>query len=128
MVRGGSKVPCDAAALGAALFAVSDNFGLPLGGRALIGLGVAASLTAGLKALVLWFPSERIPLLNGLIIMLGPWAQRRQLCLRRSCWFRRVGEHCLRCSRLSPPDALLSSILLSQRCQHLYRRRADQIV
>jgi MFS family permease len=60
-----------AAALGAALFAVSDNFWLFLGGRALIGLGVAASLTAGLKALVLWFPSERIPLLNGLMIMLG---------------------------------------------------------
>ena len=60
-----------AAALGAALFAVSDNFWLLLGGRALIGLGVAASLTAGLKALVLWFPSERIPLLNGLMIMLG---------------------------------------------------------
>ncbi|XSC43380.1 MFS transporter [Bradyrhizobium sp. RDT10] len=60
-----------AAAVGAALFAVSDNFWLLLGGRALIGLGVAASLTAGLKALVLWFPSERIPLLNGLMIMLG---------------------------------------------------------
>ena len=60
-----------AAALGAALFAVSDNFWLLLGGRALIGLGVAASLTAGLKALVLWFPGERIPLLNGLMIMLG---------------------------------------------------------
>jgi MFS family permease len=60
-----------AAALGAALFAVSDNFWMLLGGRALIGLGVAASLTAGLKALVLWFPRERVPLLNGLMIMLG---------------------------------------------------------
>jgi MFS family permease len=60
-----------AAALGAALFAVSDNFWLLLGGRALIGLGVAASMTAGLKALVLWFPRERVPLLNGLMIMLG---------------------------------------------------------
>jgi MFS family permease len=60
-----------AAALGAALFAVSDNFWLLLGGRALIGLGVAASLTAGLKALVLWFPKERVPLLNGLMVMLG---------------------------------------------------------
>jgi MFS family permease len=59
------------AALGAALFAVSNNFWLLLGGRALIGLGVAASLTAGLKALVLWFSSERIPLLNGLMTMLG---------------------------------------------------------
>ena len=60
-----------AAALGAALFALSDNFWLLLSGRALIGIGVAASLTAGLKALVLWFPSERIPLLNGLMVMLG---------------------------------------------------------
>lgn len=60
-----------AAALGAALFSVSDSFWLLLGGRALIGLGVAASLTAGLKALVLWFSSERIPLLNGLMTMLG---------------------------------------------------------
>jgi len=60
-----------AAALGAALFAVSDNFWLLVVGRALIGLGVAASLTAGLKALVLWFPKERIPLLNGLMVMLG---------------------------------------------------------
>jgi len=60
-----------AAALGAALFALSDNFWLLLIGRALIGLGVAASLTAGLKALVLWFPRERVPLLNGLMVMLG---------------------------------------------------------
>jgi MFS family permease len=60
-----------AAAVGAALFAVSDNFWLLVSGRALIGLGVAASLTAGLKALVLWFPKERIPLLNGLMVMLG---------------------------------------------------------
>ena len=60
-----------AAAVGAALFAVSDSFWLLLGGRALIGLGVAASLTAGLKALVLWFPGERIPLLNGFMVALG---------------------------------------------------------
>ena len=42
-----------------------------LTGRALIGLGVAAALTAGLKALVLWFPRDRVPLLNGLMVMLG---------------------------------------------------------
>lgn len=58
-----------AAAAGAALFAVSDNFLLLPAGRPLIGLGVAASLTSGLKALVLWFPKDRIPLLNGLMIM-----------------------------------------------------------
>jgi MFS family permease len=59
------------AAVGAALFAVSDHFLLLLTGRALIGLGVAAALTAGLKALVLWFPRDRVPLFNGLMVMLG---------------------------------------------------------
>lgn len=60
-----------AAAAGAALFAASDDFWVLLVGRALIGLGVAASLTAGLKALVLWFPKDRLPLLNGLMVMFG---------------------------------------------------------
>src|SRR5260370_2894855 len=44
------------AAVGAALFAASDHFLGLLAGRALTGLGVAAALTAGLKALILWFP------------------------------------------------------------------------
>jgi len=60
-----------AAALGAALFAVSDNYWLLLGGRALIGLGVAAAMTAGMKALVVWFPRERVPMLSGLMVTLG---------------------------------------------------------
>jgi MFS family permease len=59
------------AATGAALFAVADGFWTLLIGRALIGLGVAAALTGGLKALVLWFPNERISQLNGLMIMVG---------------------------------------------------------
>ena len=59
------------AALGSALFAASENFSMLLLGRALIGLGVAAALTAGMQALVLWFPRERVPLLNGLMVMLG---------------------------------------------------------
>ena len=59
------------AAVGATLFAVSDHFLMLLMGRALIGLGVASALTAGLKALVLWFPGDRVPLLNGLMVMLG---------------------------------------------------------
>ena len=59
------------AAFGAALFASSDNFLALIAGRALIGLGVAAALTAGLKALVLWFPRDRLPFLNGLMVMLG---------------------------------------------------------
>ncbi len=59
------------AAVGSTLFAVSDHFWMLLIGRALIGLGVASAMTAGLKALVLWFPGDRVPLLNGLMVMLG---------------------------------------------------------
>jgi MFS family permease len=60
-----------AVAAGAAIFSAADSFWLLLAGRALIGLGVAAALTAGLKALVIWFPKERVPFLNGLMVMLG---------------------------------------------------------
>ena len=59
------------AAIGSTLFAVSDHFLMLLVGRALIGLGVASAMTAGLKAIVLWFPGDRVPLLNGLMVMLG---------------------------------------------------------
>ena len=40
-------------------------------GRALIGLGVALALMAGFKAIVLWFPAERLALVNGWFVMLG---------------------------------------------------------
>ncbi|MBR1160582.1 MFS transporter [Bradyrhizobium elkanii] len=59
------------AALGAGLFAVSSGFLSLLIARAMIGLGVAAALTAGLKSIILWFPRERVALLNGYMIMLG---------------------------------------------------------
>ncbi|PPQ19437.1 MFS transporter [Bradyrhizobium sp. AC87j1] len=59
------------AAVGAGLFAASTGFLSLLIARALIGLGVAASLTAGLKSIILWFPRERVALLNGYMIMLG---------------------------------------------------------
>jgi MFS family permease len=56
---------------GATLFGNADSFAELLLGRAMIGLGVAASLMAGLKAIVTWFPKERIALVNGGMIMLG---------------------------------------------------------
>lgn len=59
------------AAGGAALFAVSDGFLSLLLSRALIGLGVAAALAAALKAIILWFPKERLPLANGWMVALG---------------------------------------------------------
>jgi MFS family permease len=59
------------AALGAALFAKSTGLGSLLMARSLIGLGVAAALTAGLKAITLWFPRERVALVNGYMVTFG---------------------------------------------------------
>ena len=59
------------AAAGAELFARAEHYGLLVTGRALIGFGVAGSLIAGLKAIVMWFPKDRISLVNGCFIMLG---------------------------------------------------------
>lgn len=59
------------AAIGAAVIACADNLPWLVIGRALIGLGVAAALMAGLKALVLWWPAEQIALANGWLIALG---------------------------------------------------------
>lgn len=59
------------AAAGAVLFGASERFLLLVVARAMIGLGVAASLTAGLKAVILWFPRERVALINGCMMMVG---------------------------------------------------------
>ena len=59
------------AAVGAALFGVAERFEILLVARALIGLGVAVSLIAGLKAISLWFPKDRLALINGCFIMIG---------------------------------------------------------
>jgi MFS family permease len=59
------------AAAGAALFGAATGFWVLVLARALIGLGVAAALIAGLKAIVLSFPKERLPLVNGVFVMLG---------------------------------------------------------
>ena len=59
------------AALGAFLFAIGESlWGLVLG-RALIGAGVAACLMGSFKAMSEWFPMDRLPLINGLIVAFG---------------------------------------------------------
>ena len=59
------------AAVGAGVFAAAEGLlGLMLG-RALIGVGVATALMASLKAIVLWFPKDRIAFANGWVVMLG---------------------------------------------------------
>ena len=59
------------AAVGATTFSLAGGFVSLLIGRALIGLGAAGALMAGLKAIALWFPKERVTLLNGLFVTLG---------------------------------------------------------
>jgi hypothetical protein len=59
------------AAGGATLFGNASSFPELAAARAMIGLGVAGSLMAGLKAIVTWFPRERVALANGWMIMLG---------------------------------------------------------
>lgn len=59
------------ASAGALVFALADGLIGLIIGRALLGLGVALALMAGFKAIVLWFPPERIVLTNGWLVMLG---------------------------------------------------------
>ncbi len=59
------------AAAGATLFACAQGFIELAIGRALIGIGVAGALMAGLKGIVLWFPAERVALANGWFITIG---------------------------------------------------------
>ena len=59
------------AAAGSLVFALANGVWSLMLGRALIGLGVAVGLMAGLKAIILWFPPERVALANGWYIMLG---------------------------------------------------------
>lgn len=59
------------AALGALLFAVGHSFTVVVLGRALIGVGVSACLMSAVQANALWWPRERLPLVNGLITAFG---------------------------------------------------------
>lgn len=55
------------AAAGAGLFAVGEGFLAVAVGRGLIGLGVSGCLMAAIKANVLWWPRDRLPLVNGIV-------------------------------------------------------------
>lgn len=59
------------AACGAALFAVAEQAGSLILGRALVGLGVSACLMAAIKANVQFYPPRRLALVNGVILFSG---------------------------------------------------------
>ncbi len=59
------------AAVGALLFSMADSVLTLALARALIGVGVSGGLMAALKAIVQWFPRERIALVNGWYLSSG---------------------------------------------------------
>ncbi|MBF0353980.1 MAG: MFS transporter [Alphaproteobacteria bacterium] len=59
------------AVIGASLFALASSTQLLILGRGLIGLGVSACLMASMKGFTQWFASERLPLVNGLLLGFG---------------------------------------------------------
>lgn len=58
-------------AVGAALFALGEDFGALAGARALIGLGVSACLMGALKGFAMWYPAERQSSMTGFIMAAG---------------------------------------------------------
>ena len=66
------QVPlCLLAALGATIFSFAGSSWYLMAGRLLIGVGMAASLVAGLKTIVICFPKDRVAVMNGIFIALG---------------------------------------------------------
>ncbi len=59
------------AAAGVVMFALSRNVGVLVIGRAIMGVGAAGALMTCFQAVVLWFPRERWPALNGWIMAAG---------------------------------------------------------
>lgn len=59
------------AALGAVIFALAGSLATLTVGRALIGLGVSACLMAAFKNTLTWWPKQRMPLINGMILAAG---------------------------------------------------------
>jgi MFS family permease len=53
------------AGVGALMFSFGESVTSLILARALIGIGVSGGLMAALKAIVMWFPRERIPWVNG---------------------------------------------------------------
>ena len=59
------------AAAGAVVFAWADGLSGLVLGRALIGAGVSSCLMSSFKAFTQWFPSQRLPAVNGMLLAFG---------------------------------------------------------
>ncbi len=59
------------AAAGAVLFSLGDGTPVLTLARAIIGIGMAGGLLAAMKMFALWFPGQKLPLINGLVLAAG---------------------------------------------------------
>ncbi len=59
------------AAVGGAAFAAADSAAFAIGARAVIGIGVSACLMSSFTAYVLWYPPERLPMMNAITFSAG---------------------------------------------------------
>ena len=59
------------ATLGAFIFSQAESLSGLIVGRLLIGLGVSACLMGAFKAYVIWFPTERLAIINGMQMVAG---------------------------------------------------------
>lgn len=59
------------AAAGTGVFGTAHGLAGLMAGRLLIGVGVSVCLAGAFKALAQWFPVQRLPLLNGLVMAVG---------------------------------------------------------
>ncbi len=59
------------AALGAVIFALAEDLGLLMLGRALIGAGVAVSLMSSFASFIIWLPPQRVPMAMGFLMAFG---------------------------------------------------------
>jgi MFS family permease len=59
------------AAVGVLIFAVGWQLPVLMFGRAVMGVGAAGALMTAFQAVILWFPAQRWPLLNGLVLAVG---------------------------------------------------------
>ncbi|WP_170179640.1 MFS transporter [Parashewanella spongiae] len=57
--------------LGLLLSGVTNHIGVIAIGHALLGIGMSGGLMAAFKMIVQWFPSEKIPILNGIMMTFG---------------------------------------------------------
>jgi nitrate/nitrite transporter NarK len=59
------------ASVGLLIFAVGRHLPVLILGRAIMGIGAAGALMTSFQAVILWFPVQRWPLLNGLVLSAG---------------------------------------------------------